>query len=100
MNRNAIIAALQSRKIDFDPNAATTALNTLLCRSWLVVNAVTKSEDAEDGEEAYEFDMTINGQIGTDYYGENGFSAKQFQDEIKPFAGKRGLKTCRAGPIA
>lgn len=95
MNRKTIIAALTARQIAFDPNATTAFLNVLLCRSWLTVrNAAEEGFTAGDD---YDFELTINGQIGTDYYGDQGYSAKQFQDELKPFAGKKGLLTIHSG---
>ena len=95
MNRKQIIDALKSKGIHFDGQASTPVLNQLLRASWLTIRNATDPEFAAG--EGYDFEMTINGQIGTDWYGDNGYSAKQFQDEIKPFANKRGLLNIHSG---
>ena len=98
MNRKTIIAALQAvnanraklglEAIAFAHDASTAVLNGLLKRSWLSVRNA-----ADDGFSApgYDAELTIHGQIGTDYYGDQGYSAKQYQDELKPLAGKKVL---------
>ena len=73
MNRKQIIEALQKRGIEFNSQASNAVLNGLLRDSWLTVRNESDSPE-------YDFEMTINGSIGTDYYGDQGFSAKQFQD--------------------
>jgi ATP-dependent protease ClpP protease subunit len=89
MNRKLIIAALQRLGIQFDASAGTPILNALLRDTWLTIR---NADDPEFGAgDDYDFEMTINGQIGTDYYGDQGYSAKQFQQEIKSFKGKKGL---------
>ena len=96
MNRKNLIAALTKLGIPFDASASNAVLNGLLKASWLqcrVRNAVGGDEIPDD----YDFEMTINGQIGTDYYGDQGYSAKQFQDEIKPLKGKKGLLNIHSG---
>lgn len=95
MNKRAIIAALTARKIDFDPQASVAELNLLLRASWLTVRNST--DEGFDAGADYDFEMTINGQIGTDYYGDQGYSAKQFQDELKPLKGKKGLLNIHSG---
>ena len=108
MNRKTIIAALTRLNqvrfqnglddIAFDPSASTSVLNGILLRTWLTVTV--RNEAGGDGEEIpedYDFEMTINGQIGTDYYGDQGYSAKQFQDELKPLKGKKGLLNIHSG---
>lgn len=94
MNRQKIIAALQKLGIEFDANASVEVLNSLLRGSWLTVRNSTDS-DYSAGDN-YEFEMTINGQIGVDWYGD-GYSASQFQDELKPFKGKAGLLQIHSG---
>lgn len=98
MNRKRIIDALKKKGITFNASASNAVLNGLLRDSWLKV-VVRNSED-DDGEHpeggsfcfgGYDCEMTINGTIGTDYWSDQGYSAKQFQDELKPFAGKKVL---------
>lgn len=84
MNRKKIIQALRNLGITFDGQASTTVLNGLLRGTWLTVR-----NDAEGGD--YDFEMNITGVIGATFYGDEGYSAKQFQDELKPFGAKRGL---------
>ena len=96
MNRKNIIAALTKLGIQFDASASNAVLNGLLKASWLQCRV---RNDAGDGEMPadYDFELTINGQIGTDYYGDQGYSAKQFQDELKPLKGKRGVLNIHSG---
>jgi ATP-dependent protease ClpP protease subunit len=89
MNRAKIIAALKAKKVAFDESASTPVLNALLRGTWLTVRNTADIPDYSGGD--YDCEMTIHGQIGTDYYGDQGYSAKQFQDEIKPFANKKVL---------
>lgn len=98
MNRKRIIEALNivnsSRvklgldAIAFAHDASTAVLNGLLKRSWLSVRNAADDGFAATG---YDCELTIHGQIGTDYYGDQGYSAKQYQDELKPMAGKKVL---------
>ena len=95
MKRKQIIAALEALGIKFDHQSSNEVLNGMLRKTWLTVRNSTDPE-FEAGE-GYDFEMTINGTIGTDWYGDNGYSAKQFQDEISPFKGKRGLLNIHSG---
>lgn len=94
MNRKNIIAALTKLGVQFDASASNAVLNGLLRNSWLTV-AVRNAAD-ESGTD-YDFEMTINGSIGTDWYSDEGYSAKQFQDELKPLKGKKGLLNIHSG---
>jgi ATP-dependent protease ClpP protease subunit len=89
MNRKRVIEALQKRGVTFPADASNAVLNGLLLRSWLTIVDTATIPEYQGGD--YDVEMTIHGQIGTDYYGDNGYSAKQFQDEIKPFADKKVL---------
>ena len=99
MNRKQILAALaavnESRKkcglevLNYAADSSVAVLNGILKRSWLTVQNTAAIPDYKGGD--YDSEMTIHGQIGTDYYGDQGYSAKQFQDEVKPLAGKKVL---------
>ena len=89
MNRTIIINALTKRGIAFDQQATTSELNLLLRASWLTVR--NAADPAFSAGSNYDAEMTIHGQIGEDWYGDGGYSAKQFQDELKPMAGKKVL---------
>lgn len=95
MNRKTIINALRALGLSFDAQATTAVLNGLLRGTWLTVRNAADPE-YEAGED-YDFEVSINGTIGTDYYGDQGYSAKQFQDAIKPLAGKKGLLNIHSG---
>lgn len=83
MNRKAIINALRGLGITFDGQSSTAVLNQLLLATWLTV----RNEATGD----YAFQMSINGIIGATFFDDEGYSAKQFENELKPFAGKKGL---------
>jgi len=85
MNRRQIITALRNLGITFDGQSSTAVLNQKLRETWLTVTPLN------DASGDYGFEMSINGPIGTTFYGDEGYSAKQFQDELKPFKGKTGL---------
>lgn len=92
----AILAAVNANriKLGYEPIAYThdssvAVLNGILKSTWLTIRNTATIPDYKGGD--YDSEMTIHGQIGTDYYGDQGYSAKQFQDELHPLAGKRVL---------
>ena len=95
MNRKTLIAALQKLGIQFNASASNAVLDNLLRVSWLTIRNAADAGFSAGAD--YDFEMTINGQIGTDYYGDQGYSAKQFQDELKPLKGKKGLLNIHSG---
>lgn len=99
MNRKQILAALAAvnasrvkcglEALTYQHDASVAVLNGILKRSWLTVVDTATVPEYKGGD--YDSEITIHGQIGTDYYGDQGYSAKQFQDEFKPLSGKKVL---------
>lgn len=99
MNRKQILAALEKInanlvKLGFEPvafahDSSVAVLNGVLKSTWLTVQNTASIPEYKGGD--YDSEMTIHGQIGTDYYGDQGYSAQQFQDELKPLADKKVL---------
>jgi ATP-dependent protease ClpP protease subunit len=57
-------------------------------RVWLTVR---NSAAQEFTSPTYDFEMNIHGEIGQDYWSDDGYTAEQFQTALKGFEGKRGV---------
>lgn len=89
MNRKRIINALRALGITFDGQSSTAVLNGMLRDTWLTVRAAADTGYSAGND--YDFEMCINGVIGVTFFDDDGYSSKQFQDELQPFKGKKGL---------
>lgn len=95
-NRHQIIARLKKAGITFSPTATTEELRLLLPQ-WLTIR--NAGDEGFSAGETYDFEMNIDGQIGVDYYGDEGYSAADFQNALKDVnaKGKRGLCCIHSG---